>query len=89
MARIRGAAAGQTARDELLKDWLDAHDAHCTWQVRVENVGLLECYIAHAKVFLVQRYNGNAGWEIYIPSHSGNSSLDSLGNASKYIRGEL
>lgn len=77
------------ARDQLLKDWLDAHDARCMWQQRIPRIGMMECWQANGRVFLIQHYKDGAGFEVYIPSHSGNNTRDSLGNAAKYIRGEL
>lgn len=88
MATIRGLAAATKARNDMLEDWLNSHRATCNWQKRIGHVGMLECWQANGRVFIVQRYDGAAGWEVYIPAHAGNSSVETLAAASKYIGGE-
>ena len=77
------------ARNEMLNDWLRSVHAQCNWQKRIQYVGLLECYSANGRVFLVQHYQGDRGWEIYIPASDGNSTTGTLSAAAAYIRGEL
>lgn len=76
------------ARTKALEDWLHSHHARCNWQKRVERVGMLECWTANGRVFIVQRYERDAGWEVYIPSHGGSSTLETLAAATRYIQGE-
>ena len=80
---------GTKARNDLLTDWLRNHHARCNWQKRIPYVGLLESWTANGRVFLVQRYRNDQGWEIYIPA-GGDSikTMDTLGAASLYIQGE-
>ena len=79
---------GTKARNELLRDWLNSHHAVCNWQKRIPYVGLVESWTANGRVFIVQRYSNDQGWEVYIPAHDGNRSLDTLRQASFYILGE-
>lgn len=88
MATIRGLAAATDARNKMLDDWLHSHHAACMWQKRIERVGLLECWSANGRVFIVQRYDRQAGWEVYIPAHGGNQTRLTLEAASRYINGD-
>lgn len=88
MAQIRGLAAATQARNELLEDWLRSHHAMCNWQQRVPRCGILECWQANGRIFLVQRYDRDAGWEVFVPAHKGIKTMDTLAAASQYIRAE-
>lgn len=89
MSKIRGLEAAENARSDMLKDWLRSQKAQCNWQQKVPRIGMMECWIANGRVFIVQHYDRLAGWEIYIPAHAGTSTINTLEAASRYIRGEV
>lgn len=83
-----GVLAAANARYRLLMDWLKSHHAQCNWQQKVPRIGMLECWTANGRVFLVQHYERGAGWEVYIPAHAGTGTLETLAAASLHIRGK-
>lgn len=85
MSTVRGLAAATVARNKMLDDWLHSVRATCNWQQRIQHVGMLECWQANGRAFIVQRYEAQAGWEIYIPASSGIRAKDTFEAASKFI----
>jgi len=76
------------ARFALLREWLRSVGATCLWQQRVPRVGMVECWTANGRIFMLQTYVKGAGWEIYIPASGSNKTTTTLDAVSRYLRGE-
>jgi len=64
----------QTVDDstDTIRQWVHEHNGTCLWREQIGN-GRVNCYQVASeegspKVFLVQRYQGDTGFEVYTPA---------------------
>lgn len=75
------------ARSDALSKFLNEVGARCNWEQRIAHVGVVECYAANGKIFLVERYRGDSGWDLFIPASVSGKIDVTLEAARAYITG--
>jgi hypothetical protein len=69
-----------------LQAWLERIGARLVWQSKIPNwIGLISAYHVNGKVFLVQTFSNNNGWEVFIPASDKNNTSLTLDNAALFL----
>ena len=80
----------QMRRNDRLVQWLEHMNARLLWEQRIKGVGMIACYMANGRVFIVQVFDDTLGrsehgWEIYMPPSTGNNIDETLAEAERRL----
>jgi len=72
-----------------IRDWVFKNDGTCLWQEQIGN-GRIDCYQVKneegtPKVFLVQRFQGDVGYEVYTPATRSIRQDDTLAALNEWL----
>lgn len=76
-------------RMEPLDKWLTSHNAKLIRSEQLPNKDWMHWYALYGRVLILQEFEGQNGWDVYIPVSDSNSIRHTVESLGAWLKGKI